>query len=156
MCCNGSTHGWPARPPLLRRQGRAQIARAETQRTIPVPIAIAPEERSEHLPEAIRDIVFRLRYPQPAGGSALFSMAALQHGARRRRQGIGAVTLVEEFRALQTALLEVLDVHRDRLDADQYGRAVAVIADEIAAQTLQAVEGYENEQPVEPGWGNYR
>ena len=45
------------------------------------------EEEGEHLPGALDEIVYRLRYAQPLGLMTLFSMASLQHGARRRRQG---------------------------------------------------------------------
>src|ERR1700744_3723900 len=77
------------------------------------------EERREHLPDALRDIIFRLRYPEPMGSTPQVSMAALQHGARRRRQGLGAATIVEEARALQIALFHAIGRNMDRMDLGQ-------------------------------------
>ena len=116
-------------------------------------VKLTIDERCEHLPEALRDIIFRLRYPQPIGTSTLFSMAAQQHGARRRRQGIGAATLVEEARALQVALFETIEKNMDRMDLGQLPHALMAIADEVNAQLLQGLAGYENEQPVDVPWG---
>ena len=113
------------------------------------------QERCEQLPEALRDIIFRLRYPQPLGSTSVFSMAALQHGARRRRQGIGAASMVEEFRALQVALFQVLQNNLDRMDLGQLPAALMAIADEVNAQLLQALAGYEKEQPAEV-YGGFR
>ena len=116
-------------------------------------LALTEAERTEHLPEAMRDIVFRLRYPQPIGVSTLFSMSALQHGARRRRQGAGAASLAEEARALQVALFRTIEANRDRMDPAHLSTALMAIADEVNAQLLQAIEGYEKEDPPEPSWG---
>ncbi|GAC1418192.1 MAG: hypothetical protein NVSMB62_09690 [Acidobacteriaceae bacterium] len=116
-------------------------------------IDLSADERTEHLPEALRDIVFRLRYPQPPGSASVFSMSALQHGARRRRQGIGAPTLVEEARALQIAIFRTLIEHSEHLNPAQMPTSIMAIADEISAQIQQAIEGYENEQPSESPWG---
>jgi CheY-like chemotaxis protein len=113
---------------------------------------LSVEERCEHLPFALRDVIFRLRYPQPLGTSSLFSMAAQQHGARRRRQGLGAATLIEEARALQIALFDTIETHRNRIDHGPLPAALMTIADEINSQLLQALEGYENEQPVDVPW----
>ena len=66
---------------------------------------ITVEEQREYLPDALHEIVYRLRYPQTLGSMTLFSMASLQHGARRRRQGFPAPVLVEEARALQVGAL---------------------------------------------------
>jgi DNA-binding NarL/FixJ family response regulator len=111
------------------------------------------EERCEHLPDALRDIIFRLRYPQAIGSTSVFSMAALQHGARRRRQGIGAATLVEEARALQIALFRTIEAKMGQIDAGELPGALMAIADEVNAQLLQGLAGYENEQPMDVPWG---
>lgn len=129
----------------------AELERPAT-RTAPE-VALSAEERTEHLPEALRDVVFRLRYPQAMGASTLFSMSALQHGARRRRQGVGAATLAEEVRALQVAVFRTIRAHRAQLDPEELPEALMAIADEMNAQLLQALEGFENEEPPEPQWG---
>ena len=119
----------------------------------PQEFTLSASERTEHLPEALRDIVFRLRFPQPVGTSTLFSMSALQHGARRRRQGAGAATLAEEARALQVALFRTLEANRDLLNPTHLLPAAMAMADEVNAQLLQAIDGYEKENPPEPQYG---
>jgi CheY-like chemotaxis protein len=111
--------------------------------------SLSIEERCKHLPDALRDIIFRLRYPQTLGARSIDSMAALQHGARRRRQGIGVASMVEEARALQAAIFEVMQKNLDRVDLGQLPGALMAIADEVNAQLLQSITGYENEQPAE-------
>ncbi|HEV2645586.1 MAG TPA: response regulator [Acidobacteriaceae bacterium] len=112
-------------------------------------IPLAPAELTGHLPEALSEIVYRLQYPQPLGLMTLFSMSSLQHGARRRRQGFASPVLVEEARALQVALFQVIQSNIDRIDVHQLPNALMAIADEVNAQLLQSLSGYENEKPVE-------
>jgi len=109
---------------------------------------LTAEQQTAHLPEALTEILYRLRYPQPLGRMTLFSMASLQHGARRRRQGLKSRVLVEEARALQVALFEAIERNLEGIDLGQLPGTVEAIADEVNAQLLQALEGYENEKPV--------
>jgi CheY-like chemotaxis protein len=111
-------------------------------------VRLTLEQESEWLPDALNQIVYRLRYPQPLGLMTLFSMASLQHGARRRRQGFAAPVLVEEARALQVVLFEAVESHLDRIDLGQLPATLMAIADEINAQLLQSISGYENEKPA--------
>ena len=111
-------------------------------------VSITEEEQCDYLPDAIDEIVYRLRYPQRLGSMTLFSMAALQHGARRRRQGFGAPVLVEEARALQVALFHAVQGNLDRIGMGQLTETLMAIADEVNAQLLQSLSGYENEKPV--------
>ena len=84
-----------------------------------------------------------------SGLMTLFSMASLQHGARRRRQGFRSPVLVEEARALQVALFQVIQDNMGRLDLSQLPATLMAIADEVNAQLLQSLSGYENEKPAE-------
>jgi hypothetical protein len=79
----------------------------------------------------------------------LFSMASLQHGARRRRQGFAAPVLVEEARALQVVLFDAIHANAAKMDGGQLPGTLMAIADEVNAQLLQSLAGYENEKPVE-------
>jgi YesN/AraC family two-component response regulator len=110
---------------------------------------VSEQQQQEHLPEALSEILYRLRYPQPLGLMTLFSMAALQHGARRRRQGFLSTLLVEEARALQWALFQTIQDNLDRIDLGQLPGTLMAIADEVNAQLLQSLSGYENEKPGE-------
>ena len=106
-------------------------------------------EQAEYLSGALSEIVYRLRHPQPLGLMTLFSMASLQHGARRRRQGFRSPVLVEEARALQVALFQVIQNNLDRMDLGQLPNTLMAIADEVNAQLLQCLSGYENEKPFD-------
>jgi DNA-binding NarL/FixJ family response regulator len=123
----------------------AKMNEARSLAEVPLPV----EEQVEHLPELLNEIVYRLRYPQPLGVMTLFSMASLQHGARRRRQGFRSPVLVEEARALQVALFQAIQNNAGQLDPAQLPATLMAIADEVNAQLLQSLSGYENEKPVE-------
>jgi DNA-binding NarL/FixJ family response regulator len=112
-------------------------------------VSLPAEEWAEHLPDALNEVIYRLQYPQPLGLMTLFSMASLQHGARRRRQGFRSPVLVEEARALQVALFQAVLNNMDRMDLSQLPGTLMAIADEVNAQLLQSLSGYENEKPAE-------
>ena len=98
-----------------------------------VPLTAA--QQAEDLPEMLNEIVYRLRYSQPLGSMTLFSMASLQHGARRRRQGFRSPVLVEEARALQVALFQTILDNLGRINLSQLAGTLMAIADEVNAQT---------------------
>lgn len=123
----------------------AKMNEAESLATVPLSV----EAQTEHLPELLNEIIYRLQYPQPLGLMTLFSMASLQHGARRRRQGFRSPVLVEEARALQVALFQAIQDNVGRMDLSQLPGTLMAIADEINAQLLQSLSGYENEKPAE-------
>jgi CheY-like chemotaxis protein len=110
---------------------------------------LTPAEQADYLADAVSEIVYRLRTPQPLGSMTLFSMAALQHGARRRRQGFRSPVLAEEARALQVAIFEAIERNIDRIDLGQLPATLTAIADEVNAQLLQSLTGYENEKPAD-------
>jgi DNA-binding NarL/FixJ family response regulator len=115
-------------------------------------VHIPEEELSEYLRAALDEIVYRLRYPQPLGSMTLFSMTSLQHGAQRRRQGFAATVLVEEARALQVALFHAIEKNLDLIGAAHAAGTLMAIADEVNAQLLQSLSGYENEKTADfPG-----
>jgi DNA-binding response OmpR family regulator len=107
------------------------------------------EGRTLHrLEESLDEVIYRLRNPQGIGAMTLFSMAAMQHGANRRRQGRQSTVLVEEARALQVALFETINANLQQIDLGELPGALMAIADEVNAQLVQSVAGYENEKPV--------
>jgi DNA-binding response OmpR family regulator len=111
--------------------------------------SLSVEEHTAHLQEMLNEMVYRLLYPRPLGLMTLFSMASLQHGARRRRRGFRSPVLVEEARALQMALFQVIQDNMGGLDQSQLPGTLMAIADEINGQLLQSLSGYENEKPGE-------
>ncbi len=110
---------------------------------------LSQREQVAHLPDALGEVLYRLRYPQPLGLMTLFSMASLQHGARRRRQGLRSTVLVEEARALQVVLFQVIQGGLEHIDLGQLPGTLMAIADEVNAQLLQSLSGYENEKPYD-------
>jgi DNA-binding NarL/FixJ family response regulator len=127
---------------------RAWLARmAESGSLTSVPLT--PQQQCSFLSDALNEIVYRLRYPQPLGSMTLFSIASLQHGASRRRQGFRSPVLVEEARALQIAIFQTIESNRERMDIGCIEETVMAIADEVNAHLLQALSGYENEKPVD-------
>lgn len=123
----------------------AKMAEVGTLTTAPISL----REQTAHLPETLNEILYRLRYPQPLGVMTLFSIASLQHGATRRRQGLPSPVLVEEARALQVALFKAIEDNMDQIDLGQLPSTLMAIADQVNAQLLQSLSGYENEKPVQ-------
>jgi DNA-binding response OmpR family regulator len=131
--------------PAIMRAWLAKLKEGESLAAVPLSL----EEQTVHLSEMLNEMIYRLQYPQPLGLMTLFSMASLQHGARRRRQGFRSPVLVEEARALQMALFQVIQDNMGRLDLSQLPGTLMAIADEVNAQLLQSLSGYENEKPGE-------
>jgi len=57
--------------------------------------------------------------------------------------------LLEEARALQVALFQTVENNLGRIDLSQLPGTLIAIADEVSAQLLQSLLGYENEKPAE-------
>ena len=63
-------------------------------------------------------------------------------------QSIRAPVLVAEARALQVALFEAIERNVEKIDLGQLPGTLEAIADEVNAQLLQSLAGYENEKPA--------
>jgi ActR/RegA family two-component response regulator len=105
-------------------------------------VSLDDAKRSAHLPQLVRDLVFRLRHPQPLGSRALVSTAAAEHGRARRRQGYTPAMLVEESRMLQVSIFQTLQDNLDRMDFSLLLAGVMEIADEVDSQLAQAMTSY--------------
>jgi DNA-binding response OmpR family regulator len=103
------------------------------------------KNRSAHLPQLFRDLVYRLRYPQPLGTRALASPAAAQHGLDRRKQGYTAAMMVEESRMLQVSIFQTLQNNLYRINFSLLLVGVMAIADEVDSQLAQAMASYVSE-----------
>jgi hypothetical protein len=103
----------------------------------PTHVPLNDEDRSFHLPKLYRDLVCRLRLAKDAHLPK--SIAATEHGKRRRDQGYSPAMLVEESRLFQVVTFETLHRHQGELDKDQLLLDVVVIADEVDLQLMQAV-----------------
>jgi len=143
------------RPRTLNVESIGAILEQERQKVIALwhakmkEAGTPPEGKGEvELEQSLDEVLYRLRNPQPLGTMTLFSMAAMQHGAIRRRQGMPPTVLVEEARALQVALFQTIGANLERIDLGQLPGTLMAIADEVNAHLLQSITGYENEKPV--------
>jgi DNA-binding response OmpR family regulator len=139
----------------------ATILEQETQATIQewllrvelephiITIPMSYKTRSAHLPQMFRDLIHRLRHPQPLGTRALTSAAAIQHGRDRRRQGYTAAMMVEESRMLQVSIFQTLQNNLYRVNFSLILMSVMAIADEVDSQLAQAMASYVAESKLD-------
>lgn len=108
-------------------------------------ISLSIEDRANHLPHLLRDLICRLRLPPT--NKCSFSIAARQHGSLRREQGYTAPMVVEESRILQVSIFNTLQENLCRVDFRDVLQDVVTIADEVDSQLKQAMISFV-EQPA--------
>jgi DNA-binding response OmpR family regulator len=147
--------------PIREVETVASILEQETQATIKdwllhvefephlITVPMDFKTRSAHLPQLFRDLVYRLRYPQPLGTRALVSPAASEHGINRRRQGYTAAMMVEESRMLQVSIFQTLQNNLYRVNFSLVLTGVMAIADEVDSQLAQAMTAYVAESKID-------
>jgi hypothetical protein len=101
-------------------------------------LALTDGERSEYLPEIIKDIVVRLREVRVIEEAP--SCAAVARGQLRFRQGYTAPMLVQEARILELSLYETIQQNLVRLDFTAVLPDIMVIADEVDSQLTQTID----------------
>lgn len=124
------------------------LAKVQTDEHI-LSVALDDAERSAHLPQMFRDLIYRLRYPMPLGSNALTSPAAAEHGLMRRQQGYTAAMMVVESRMLQVSIFQTLQNNLHRVDFSQLMISVMAIADEVDSQLAQSMVAYVGESNVD-------
>jgi len=112
-------------------------------------VKLSDADRSSHLPQFFRDLVFRLRFPLPLGTRALVSAAAEEHGLLRRKQGYTAAMMVEESRMLQVSIFQMLQNNLEKVDFSLLLVGVMAVADEVDSQLAQQVSSYGAESKVD-------
>jgi len=112
-------------------------------------IAMADEERTAHLPQLFRDLVYRLNNPLELGSRALISDSAIEQGIQRRKQGYTAAMMVEESRMLQVSIFQTLQNNLNRVNFSLLLVAVMAIADEVDSQLAQAMSSYVKESETD-------
>jgi DNA-binding response OmpR family regulator len=105
-------------------------------------VTLGDKERSGHLPELIADLVSRLRSFKPLGTKDLKSVAAENHGVKRRMQGYTPALLVEESRLLQVTIFQTLQNNLANINFSVLLIEVMTIADEVDSQLGQAMTGF--------------
>lgn len=109
-------------------------------------IVLTGEERTQHLPGLINDLVCRLRRPQSLEGGRLASAIAREHGELRRKQGYSAGMIVEESRILQVSIFQTLQDNLSKVDFSLLLMSVMVLADEMDWQLTQTMRSYTGEK----------
>lgn len=112
-------------------------------------IKLSDAERTAHLPQIFRELVFRLRFPLPLGSRALVSAAAEEHGLIRRKQGYTAAMMVEESRMLQVSIFQMLQDNLEKVDFSLLLVGVMAVADEVDSQLAQQIASYIAESKVD-------
>lgn len=120
---------------------RDWLERVDLEKVI-LSVPLAGDVRALHLPQLLRDLVFRLRYPQPLGSKALISVAAAQHGVTRKQQGYSAAMMVDESRMLQVSIFQTLQNNLHSVDFSLLLVSVMAIADEVDSQLSQAMQSF--------------
>jgi DNA-binding response OmpR family regulator len=124
------------------------LVRVDSERRI-LTVKMDDKQRSAHLPQLFRDLVSRLRNPQPLGHHALISPTAAAHGTTRREQGYTAAMMVEESRMLQVSIFQTLQNNLFRVNFSLLLVGVMAIADEVDSQLAQAMAGYVTESKTD-------
>jgi hypothetical protein len=95
-------------------------------------IPLTHDERTEHLPHLMHDVINCLR--MDAGTKAPISTSAGQHGDLRRKQGYTVAMMVNESRLLQVSIFTTLHENVKLLEFSALLPDVVRIADEVDAQ----------------------
>jgi DNA-binding response OmpR family regulator len=98
-------------------------------------------ERTGHLPQLLRELVFRLRVPRNLGTKQA-SMAAVEHGRVRLSQGYSIPMIIEESRMLQVSIFHTLQVNLNVVDFSLLLIDVMTIADEVDSQLKQTIVSF--------------
>jgi DNA-binding response OmpR family regulator len=108
-------------------------------------VALNDEERTGHLPQLLRDLVYRLREPRNLGTKQV-SDGAVMHGNVRRSQGYSIPMIIEESRILQVSIFDTLQKNLKIVDFSLLLVDVMTIADEVDSQLKQTIVSF-SEKP---------
>jgi CheY-like chemotaxis protein len=104
-------------------------------------ISLSRDERAEHLPKLLGDLILRLELAPSETRS--ISIAARDHGEIRRKQGYTAGMVVEESRKLQVSIFETLRRNLRTVNFASVLSDIVTIADEVDSQLGQALLSYD-------------
>jgi hypothetical protein len=110
--------------------------------SLPVPT----KERTEYLPEIMRNITEHLRAVRTLELVASPSPAAVAHGRLRYRQGYTAPLIVVESRILQVSIFETIQRNLATVDFTSVLADIMMIADEVDSQLTQSIDSFLNMQ----------
>jgi ActR/RegA family two-component response regulator len=94
-------------------------------------LRLSEKERTEYLPEIIRNIVERLRLTRTIEAIANPAPAAVLHGRLRCQQGYTVPQIVQESRILQVCIFETIQRNLANVDFSMVLPDIMLIADEV-------------------------
>jgi DNA-binding response OmpR family regulator len=115
-----------------------RVERVEELTAIP----LAEQERTNHLPGIIENIITRLRHVRSIETTAQPSAAAIAHGRDRYGQGYTVPQVVEEARILQVSIFETIQRNLASVDFSLVMPDIMLIADEVDSQLKQSIDGF--------------
>jgi len=107
-----------------------------------ISLPLTAEERTDHLPDIIRNIAARLRKNRIMEAIATASSAAVAHGELRFRQGYTAPLMVQESRILQVCIFETIQRNLSTVDFGLVLPDIMLIADEVDSQLAQSIDSF--------------
>ncbi len=107
-----------------------------------VALPIGANERTEYLPEMMRNISAHLRAMHNLDVIDSPSPAATAHGQLRYRQGYTAPLMVQESRILQVCIFETIQRNLTSVDFTSVLPDIMIIADEVDSQLTQSVASF--------------
>lgn len=107
-----------------------------------ISLPLSAQERTNHLPEMIRNITARLCVNRVIEAVESPSPAAVAHGQLRYRQGYRAPMIVQESRLLQVSIFETIERNVSTVDFTSVLPDIMIIADEVDAQLEQSIDSF--------------
>jgi CheY-like chemotaxis protein len=105
-------------------------------------LSLTAKQRTEYLPEMMRNISARLRADRTIEAVENPSPASVAHGQLRCRQGYTAPLIVQESRMLQVSIFETIERNLATVDFTAVLPDIMIIADEVDAQLKQAIDSF--------------
>jgi CheY-like chemotaxis protein len=105
-------------------------------------LSLTVQQRTEYLPEMMRNITARLRADRAIEAVENPSPAAVAHGQLRFLQGYTAPLMVQESRVLQVCIFETIERNLATVDFTAVLPDIMIIADEVDSQLKQAIDSF--------------
>jgi len=105
-------------------------------------LPLSAEQRTEHLPEMMKDITARLRADRAIEVVDRASPAAVAHGQTRCLQGYTAPQIVQESRILQVCIFETIERNTATVDYNSMLPDIMIITDEVDSQLKQSIGSF--------------
>ena len=112
-------------------------------------LPLAAKQRTQYLPEMMKDIIARLRVDRRIEGFENPSPAAVAHGQLRYQQGYTAPLIVQESRMLQVSIFETIERNTATVDYNCVLPDIMIIADEVDSQLKQTIDSFLTMQRAE-------